>query len=145
MKFSDEITSEMFERWLWRLAILLAVSPILTAVCAILFFQDRIFIIASGAIGFVMGLTLMRASFGLKINPRRAFLLIEWSFYLFVASTLIDLIYWCWTNPEFFNSVLGILPVLVRLIAAIIVLWWIGEVIYRVKNSYASPATYRTN
>jgi hypothetical protein len=78
-------------------------------------------------------------------NPRRAFLLIEWSFYLFVASTLIDLIYWCWTNPEFFNSVLGILLVLVRLIAAIIVLWWIGEVIYRVKNSYASPATYRTN
>jgi membrane associated rhomboid family serine protease len=68
MKFPDEITSEMFERWLWRLAILLAVSPIFTAVCAILFFQDRIFIIASGAIGFVMGLTLMRASFGLKIR-----------------------------------------------------------------------------
>jgi len=134
-RFPDDITPEIFERWLWRLAIFGLISPILAAVEAALFFQDRIFFICSGIIGFVIGLMLLRASYTLKANPQRAFLLIKRSFYLLATGGLVEFVHWCWTNPEFFNSALGVLLVVVNLAISFFLLLWIREVIYR-QESY---------
>ncbi len=134
LKFPDEITFDTFKRWLWRLAILGVVSPVLAAVQATLFFQDRVFALAGGTIFFVVGLMLIRASYRLEANPQQAFLLIERAFYLTAATMLMSDIYSFWSTPELFNSVLGVLIVLITILITVIALLWLREVIIRTKN-----------
>lgn len=128
MKFPTSVTPEEFERWLWRLAIIGVVSPILTAIGATLFSQDRVFLIIAGVLPFAIGLILMRASFVLKRSPQQAFWLIEWGFYLTAACMIISNIHWYWTNPG-----TGLLFAF-GLVVDVIVLLWIKEAISHVRK-----------
>jgi hypothetical protein len=123
------------------LAILFIVSPIWSVPSAIVFFQDRIFIAASGFIVFVMGLMLMRASRRLKATPQLAFLLIDRSFYLAIVGTLVGFVHSCWTNQEFFDSAIGVLLfVLASFVVPIIVLIYVRKIIFDAKGFYISAA-----
>jgi hypothetical protein len=137
MNLETTMTLDGFERWLSRLSMLGIVSAILWVPMIVLLSENRIFLGAVAVFAICIGLMLRRALRRLRTQSSAAFVLIERSFHLAIASDLVGLVYFCWTSPEVLASAIGIAFVAMNLVIAACFLWYVWGIINHFKNALA--------